>query len=725
MPLVQRSENVCRATILALLLATLPMAANAVIDEIMITSERRAASLQDTAISITALTGDDLVQNSIETTEQLAGLTPALQIQRDVIGKVVIRGIGTENFTIAGDPGVALSVDGAYISRSNVAIFDMFDMERVEVLRGPQGTLYGRNATGGAINFITNKPTDELDANVLVDVGEYSKIRVEAGIGGPIIEGKLNGRIAGLFHERDGYTDNIFPDVGRGLDELDSKELNAFRGHLDWFAADNVKVELSADIYNDDSNPVPYKYTDDPVVFFGGVPFPNPEGPDLRTVSQGFEFDVPDTSIVLSTAGRWDQHGARAAVTWDLDNGMTLKSITSYRNFEFEWLNDGDGLPAYLVNYYQIDDSDLITQELQLASADEGQLRWIAGAYYLDEDSKTDTGIPIPGFVGVFFNGEAETSAWALFGEVSWYFRDDLRLVVGGRFSQEDKDVMYVENRFGGLTTVNDSDDWSSFTPKIGLDYFHSDDLMFYASITRGFKSGGFNLLAVQPSYDEEEVTSLEIGTKSQWSDNRVQFNASAFYYDYEDLQVGKVVTLSATIQNAAEATIYGAEAEVKAQITDSFSIDAGLSLLSTEYDEFLTEDVGLPGAPEVNLKGNELPRAPGHTAHLSALWSFPLSNGGAVELWGNTQIIDRQYFTQFNRVNVRQTSYELYNAKITYVSPDQRWRVTAYADNLSDEEYFTNALESGVPTAGVDPVVPQFFVGAPSSIGVKVGYRY
>lgn len=726
MPSLPKTRNLTRLTTLALVFAYLPLTANAIIEEIIITSERRAASLQDTAISITALTGEELARNSIETSEQLTGFTPGLQIQRDVIGKVVIRGIGTENFTVAGDPGVAVSLDGAYISRSSVAIFDLFDMERVEVLRGPQGTLYGRNATGGAINFITNKPTDELDVNLQLDLGDYEKVRVEAGVGGPIVDGVLNGRIAGLVHQRDGYTDNIFPDVGRGLDELDTKDLAAIRGQLDWHITDNLRVELSADTYNDDSNPVPYKYTDDPVVFFGGIPFPNPEAPDLRTVSQGFEFDVPGTSIMLDSAGTWDQHGARATVTWDMNNGMSLKSITSYRNFEFEWLNDGDGLAAYLVNYYQIDDTDLLTQELQLTSPDEGPLRWIAGAYFLDEDSRAEMGIPVPGFLGVFFNGTADTEAYALFGEVSWYFREDLRLVVGGRFSDEDKDVAYVENRFGGITTVDQSDDWNSFTPKIGVDYFLSDDLMIYGSATWGFKSGGFNLLAVQPSYDEEEVTSYEIGAKSQWAGGRVQLNTSAFLYDYTDLQVGKVVMLSATIQNAAEATIYGAEAELKAQFTDEFSIDAGLSLLETEYDEFVTEDPGiLMGNRERDLAGNELPRAPGYSGYFSALYAIPLPGGAKIELWGNVQFTDDQFFTQFNRSNVMQESYELFNAKISYISPNERWAITGYVDNLTDEDYFTNALESGVPTPGVDPVVPQFFVGAPSTYGVKVRYHY
>jgi iron complex outermembrane receptor protein len=712
--------------------------AQTVLEEIIVTAERREASLQETAISISAFTSEDLVRNGIETSEQLTGFTPGLQIQRDVIGKVVIRGIGTENFTIAGDPGVAIFSDGAYLARSSVAIFDMYDLERVEVLRGPQGTLYGRNATGGAINFISKKPTEDFEATVSADVGDYSKVRLEGAVSGTLVEDTLTGRLSGLYHNRDGYTDNIFPDVGRGLDELDDKDLWSLRGQLSWQASDSVTVDLRGDVYNDDSNPVPYKYVDDPLIYFGamgmpgtGIPFPNPLANDLRTVSQGYEFDVPGTNITIGSAGTWDQWGLLGTVNWELANGMTLKSITSYRDIEFEWLNDGDGIEAYLVNYFQIDDSEQFTQEFQLISDDEGPLTWTAGVYFLDEDADSFMGIPVVPLVGIFdpaavlIEGESETTAYAVFGEATWAFREDLRLNLGLRYSYEEKEVFYVNNRFGFVNVVDDDDDWNSVTPKIGLDWFWTEDVMFYAGITKGFKSGGFNLLAVQPSYDEEEVWSYEIGTKGRYLDGRLQLNASAFYYDYDDLQVGKVVQLNATIENAAAATIYGAEVELRALLTENFEIDWGLSLLDTEYDEFETEDKGQLGAPSVSLEGNELPRAPNVTSSLSALYNWELGGRGNIEIWGNWQYTDDQFFTPFNRANFEQESYSVLNASLTYRTADGRWAVSVYGDNLGDEDYFTNALESGVPTAGVDPLVPQFFVGAPRTWGVRVKFNY
>jgi iron complex outermembrane receptor protein len=700
------------------------------LEEITVTAERREASLQDTAIAITAFSGEELLRSGIETSEQLSGFTPGLNIQRDVIGKVVIRGIGTENFTIAGDPGVAIAYDGGYIARSSVAIFDLFDLERVEVLRGPQGTLYGRNATGGAINFISRKPTDEFELSFLGDVGDYGKTRFEGAISGPIAEDRLLGRLSAMIHERDGYTDNVFPNVGRGLDELDTKDLWAARGQLRWLASDRVTVDIKADVYRDDSNPIPYKYVADPLIYFGGVPFPNPLADQLRTVSQGFELDIPGFDLTVPDEGTWDQTGLQATVDWELSPGLALRSITAYREIEFDWLNDGDGIEAYLVNYFQSDESEQLTQEFQLVSDGDGRFNWVAGLFFLTEDAESFIGIPLPlGAdlpLAILINGESETTAYAAFGEASYYLTDRLRLTLGARFSREEKEVDYFDDRssLGGPAAGFTGDEsWSAFTPKLGLDYFVNDDVMLYGSLTNGFKSGGFNLLAIQPSYDEEEVWSFETGIKSRFADGRVQLNAAAFYYAYDDLQVGKIVNLNAVIENAAEATIYGAEVELRALVTDEFQVDASLSLLETEYDEFVTEDKDLPGAPEVSLAGNELPRAPGVTGSLSGLYTIPLGNGGAIELWGNWQYTGSQFFTPFNRASFEQDGYDLLNARVTYVTPSGRWQFSLYGENLGDEEYFTNALESGVPTPGVDRVVPQFFVGAPRMWGFRFRY--
>ena len=703
------------------------------LEEIVVTAERRAVSLQDTAIAITAFTGEQLAVSGIETSEQLTGFTPGLNVQRDVIGKVVIRGIGAENFTVAGDPGVAISIDGAYLSRSNVAIFDLYDMARVEVLRGPQGTLYGRNATGGAINFISRKPSDEFDGYVSADLGNYGKIRVEGAVNSPIGD-QLNARVAGLFHERDGYSDNVFPGIGsRGLDELDDKDLWSLRGQLEWQPDAGFSALLSVDTWQDDSIASPYKYTQDPLIYFGGSPFPNPLSEDLFTVSQGYELETPGyPDWTAPSAGEAKRTGANLTLAWDITPTLTLKSITAYQEMKFEWLNDGDGIEAYLVNYWQDDSSDLFTQEFQLLSDPGGRLSWIAGVYLLNEDSDSRIGIPLPlGAnlpLAVLIEGTSETEAYAIFGEAGYALSERLKINAGVRYSYEEKSANYADDRTSlgapAVGVVDGEDDWSAVTPKFGVDYFVNDDVMLYGTVTWGFKSGGFNMLAVQPSYDEEDVLSYEVGLKSRFNQGRVQLNAAAFYYEYEDLQVGKVVALNAVIENAAQATVYGAELELDTLLSERLRLSAAVSLLDTEYDSFITEDKDLPGGPQVSLKGNELPRAPGFTSSLSAQYTLPLSGGSELMAWLNWQHTDSQFFTPFNRPNFEQSSYDVLNARLSYRLNDN-WEVSVYGQNLTDEEYFTNALESGVPTAGVDRVVPQFFVGAPRTYGVRFKYYF
>jgi iron complex outermembrane receptor protein len=688
------------------------IASAAAVQEIIITAQKREESLEKTPISVAAFSAEDLAQRGLLDSERLSSFTPNLAIQRDVIGKVVIRGVGAENFTIAGDPGVAINFDGAYISRSSVAIFDLFDVERVEVLRGPQGTLYGRNATGGVINFISRKPTTEFTAEASADAGNYSKARFEAAISGPITD-KLRYRLAGMYYD----------------------------------ATDNLTIDFKADIYRDDSTPPPYKYTVDPVVYFGGVPFPNPIGSKFHTVSQGFEFDVSGNNRSISRASRWDQTGFLGIVNWKLPADLTFRSLTSYRDMKFDWLNDGDGLPDFLVTYFQGDKSHLLTQEFQILSDTSGPITWQGGLYYLHEDSNSSIGIPIPAFAtSILFDGNARTDAYAVFGQGTWRFLEKWRLNVGLRYSYEKKSTNYLEQRFGTDTRVIDSNHWNAFTPKFGIDYFLSDETLLYASATKGFKSGGFNLLAVQPSYNQETVWSYEVGSKTRLFDGRLQLNGDFFYMDYDNLQVGKVVNLSATIQNAAKARMFGVELEAQANITDNLRVNTGVAWLDTEYRSFDTEDPGYqfgadpnnpaddPAPPScgtlvdpktINLSGCQLPRSPHYKGFVEAIYTLPVGSWGSVDVGGSWQFTAKQFFTQFNRPDVAQNAYSLFNARVTWRPANDRWSISGYVENASDKNYFTNSLESGVPTPHVDKVVPQYVVGAPFVWGFKGTYRF
>ena len=697
---------------------------------IVVTAERREATLQDIPISVSALSGASLEEASVFDTEFLSYQVPGLVIQRDVVGKAVIRGIGTENFTVGGDPGVATYVDGAYIARSSVGIFDFFDIERVEVLRGPQATLYGRNATGGVINVISRSPTDEFESHLNLTAGHYNTQRIDAAISGPLGDG-VRARLAGLHSSRDGFTQNIFPNIGQGLDELDTKDLWALRGRLDIDLGADTTLELIGDLYRDDSNPPAFWYTDDSLPWQG----PNSEFPrDLRTISQGYETQTPGfTNLQVGQANRQDQTGLTGRLSWNFDN-FTLTSTTVFRDTEFDWINDGDGLSDYLVVYYQRDESEQFTQDIQLTSNSAGAFEWIAGAFYLTEDSIGDYAIPLgPAFgsATILYDGTNETNAYGLFFE-GRYSIGDLAVTFGARYSDEEKDATldYVISS-ATLAQFEESASFDALTPRLVVEYAASDEVMLYGSATQGFKSGGFSLLD-NPlnSFDQEDVWAYEIGAKSRLLDNRVELNAAAFYYDYSDQQLSQVTNLATQTTNAGSSTIQGLEAEFKALLSGNFQIDGNLAYLDAEFDEFCTIDtrdttrpidmITCNGAP--NLAGNSLPRAPELQSNLSATYSNTLESGLEGFIRAEWQYTGDQFFSVFNRPNIAQDSFSVLNASAGISKADGSWSVRIWARNLADEEYFSNLFESGVLDT---VVVPQGFVAPPRTLGVTLSFAY
>lgn len=710
------------------------------LDEITVTAERRESTLQDTPIAISAVTGENLERSSIFDTEALSYSVPGLNVQRDVVGKAVIRGVGTENFTVGGDPGVAVYNDGAYMARTSTAIFDFFDVDRIEVLRGPQGTLYGRNAVGGVINVISNAPSDEFEARGNFTYGNYDAIRLEGAVSGPITD-KVRARIAGLFSKRDGFTENIFPGLeSRGLDELDTKDLWALRGRVDVDFTENLTLELIGDVYRDDSNPPAFWYTD------ATLPWQSPTSVyprGLRTVSQGYELTTPGvTDLAVGQANRQDQTGLTARVKWDAD-GFTVTSTTAYRDIEFDWINDGDGLSDFLVVYFQRDLSEQFTQDLQIASNGDGPFQWIVGGFFLTEDAEGVYAIPLGPAFGDFtivYDGTNKTDAYGVFVEGKYSF-GDFSLTAGARYSDETKnatlDFAFASAAAPGplansvVASFDQEASFNAFTPRFVLDWRATDETLLYASVTRGFKSGGFSLLD-NPlnSFNEEFIWSYEIGTKSRFFDDRLEFNTSAFYYDYTDQQLSQVTNLATQTTNAGSSTVWGVEAEFKALVTDNLQFDGNFAYLDTEFDLFCTNDtrdltrpidtVNCPGTP--NLAGNELPRAPNIQSNLGVLYTKDFSNNltsfGRFE-W---QYTGDQFFSVFNRPNIAQDGFSVFNASLGFGDQDDRWNVRFWARNLFDEEYFSNLFESGVLN---NVVVPQGFVAPPRTYGVTLGFRY
>lgn len=710
--------------------------------DIVVTAQRRSESLQDVPISITALSGETLAKAGIQDTESLATLTPGLLVQRSVVGKISIRGVGNENYTISGDPGVAVHSDGVYVARAAAGLFDLFDIERVEVLRGPQGTLYGRNATGGVINVIPNRPTDKFEARIGGEYGNYNAFRLDGMVNVPLGEG-LGLRIAALRNSRDGFTVNANSGArSRGLGQLDSKNVWAVRGQLGYDGPSPFSARLSIEYLNDNSNLPAYKYLNRPTAlptadFGGGANAFLPA--NLRVVNQGFELAIPGTTRGVGTDADVfgsTQFGAALHLGYDFGNA-NLTSITGYRRTKFNWLNDGDGSDVFYVNYIQQDDTEQFSQEVQLTGGSK-QLEWLLGGYYFRETGSSFIALPftfganLPFYIRI--DGTAKTDALAGFGELRWMPTDRLKVTVGARYSHEKRNAAYrYEINFGPPVTVvnqNLNATFNAFTPRLVVNYEATDDLNVYASATRGFKSGGFNLLAIQPGFAPEKVWTYEAGIKSQFADRRITLNANVFYAKYSDIQVGQIVNLSSVLTNAAKATLKGFEVEMSARPTDAFDLGATVAYLDARYDNFCTGDPTRPTAPvsvgctaanPIQLGGNRFPRAPEWTLTGTAAYTIPVAEGG-LTLRGDIRYQSKTFFTQFNRPLISQDGYTLVNARLTWTSGNGRYSFGGFVNNLFDKVYFSEVLESG---AFNPQLVAQAYVGAPRTLGINGSVRF
>lgn len=743
--------TMCSASVAALISAT-PAWAQSAQDtettaatngsEIVVTAQRRSESLQQVPISITAVTGDTLRKAGIQDTEQLVTLTPGLLVQRSVVGKISIRGVGNENYTIAGDPGVAVHSDGVYVARAAAGLFDLFDVERVEVLRGPQGTLYGRNATGGVINVIPNAPSDKLEARVAGEYGNYDALRIDGMVNVPLSDG-VAVRVAALRTVRDGFTRNTNASArARGFGDLDNKNVWAVRGQLAYDGDSPFKARISVEYLHDNSNLPAYKYLNRPNAlptsdFGGGANAFTPEF--LRTVNQGFELNIPgftrgvgtDQDVFKST-----QLGTALHMSYDFGS-VTASSITGYRKTKFNWLNDGDGADIFFVNYIQQDDSEQFSQELQLSGGGD-TLEWLLGGYYFNETGSSFIALPftfganLPFYIAI--DGSAKTNALAGFGELRWKPTDALTVTVGARYSHEKRQTKYrYEINFGPPAIIVNQDlsaKFSAFTPRLVVNYEAASDINVYASATRGFKSGGFNLLAIQPGFRPEKVWTYEGGIKTQFADRRITLNANIFYSKYDDIQVGQIINLSSVLTNAAKATLKGAEIEFSARPSDAFELGATLAYLDAKYDNFCTGDPTKPTAPisagctaanPIQLGGNRFPRAPELTLTGTAAYTIPVGTGG-VTLRSDVRYQSKTYFTQFNRPEISQDGYVVVNGRLTYTAEGGRYSFGGFVNNVFNKTYFTEVLESG---AFNPQLVAQAYVAPPRTYGVTASFNF
>ena len=695
---------------------------SALLEEVVVTAQRRAESVQDVPIAINAFSEEQLKAVGIDSTLDIQLKVPGLHLEPLAgHGFAYVRGVGTDTLTPGLEPTTAVHIDGVYLPRLTSIISDFYDTERVEVIKGPQGTLFGRNATGGVIHFLSRKPENELGGYIDVGGGNEGTVRVEGALNAPISE-RAALRIAGLFHDNNGYTDNSY--TGKGEDTTDVK---SFRTQLLFRVTDDVSIRLFGDYTDDQSSRgtashVSPPLTDNPyVAFSGGTVLP----------------DIRDTYRDVTANNETEAWGIGAEVTWNLGN-VEIKSLTSYREDENRYQVDFDLTEINAGGFNDpITKSEFFQQEFQMTSTGDGPLNWVIGAFLFDDEALHDYPFPFsfgqfavgPTVGGtydtVFIHGfsNLDTFAWALFGQASYRLNDHLRAHVGIRYSDEEKEIdfesysfvpispaltgpEYVANRptpsGTPAVTYQGKTDSDSVTPRFGIDFIVNENVMFYFGATRGFKSGGFNTVLFGPvpeAVKPETIWSFEGGFKSTLADGKLRLNASAFYYDYEDIHQNVDLADNAqgyaNVRNAGDAEVFGIEADMVFALTDRFVIDGMFSYLDTELKDLMAPDLNVPQNPSIDQTGNPLPRAPEFTIGFGAAYTMPIQPG-EVTLRGDYYYMDdERYWSVFKDPLNSGDSYSRVNARLQFDHNSGKWSIAAYARNMFDEDAESNGFRS------------------------------
>ncbi|MDT9600538.1 TonB-dependent receptor [Sphingosinicella rhizophila] len=697
------------------------------LEEIVVTAQKRSENLQNVPISITALTGESLENIQATSLQALQGSIPNTQINSNAntsqTAVFSIRGIGVvEADPFAGNT-VTVVVDGVPSYFSYGALLDLFDVDRVEVLRGPQGTLFGANSTGGVINVVTAQPTGEFGGKVQAVYGNYNRLDLKAAVDFPVSD-VLAGKVAALHTSRDGFYRSIV-----NGERVGGRNVTALRGYL--------KLEPSADFDATLIGEYARSRNGTPVVVNGAVPgevgyvptgtiFPGVLLPMYPSACPSVNERCQAAEEYLyggTVADKSNMDNYRATLTMNIRNTAVgdIASVTGYRDFKVYEHTDHDSLPLSFINTLRQTQGWQLSQELRTAFSVSDRLNLLVGGFYMkthyDHYMNLTLDFAAPGLRQF---GTQDQDNWSIsaFAQGYWNITDSLRLQAGIRYTHErTKMVAQVDNFlnpsgpafllvnrpgpagdiFVGGFGANGSESWDNLGWKIGIDYQANRDLLFYGYYARGFKSGGFMGRIGIPQdlgpYDPETVDTFEAGIKADWLNRRVRTNLSAFYTKYRDMQVAQPYLLQtpdgivqgSTIMNAASATIKGFEAEVVAIPVEGLTINGSAAYLDATYDEFLFGDVVLG---QRDLSGFRLQNSPKWSASLGATYEFAVANG-TMSAHAQYNYVGQKYLLSV--VNSPRSSIQpmnLVNARLDWTPASARWSIGAWANNLFDKRY-------------------------------------
>lgn len=759
------------------------------LEVIEVTAQKRAENVQDVPIAVTAFSASSLEDRNISAVQGLSNLTPNVSLDAgspfsgsSSVLTAFVRGVGQDDFAFNLDPGVGIYVDGIYLARTVGANSDLLDVERIEVLRGPQGTLFGRNSIGGAISIVTRQPGEEFGGKVELVAGRFDRMDLRGSVDLPLSD---NLRSSHTFSssKRDGYLNRIpFP----GQENFANDPIDAFprsgfetsnteggedawtiRSKFVWDINQRTTATLVADYQDVDQEGMSTTLLEVlanngapsyPGELFGSVynlciNVPNnllpsgiggniqamcgprgtigtsignanvdadPNNDRLTYSDQFITGDIDKSYATGPSFSNLENWGVAATVDFDWLENMSIKSITSYRELDWAAGMDTDGSPIVIIEPGFQMNQEQFSQEIQFTgTAFDDQLNYVYGVYYFEESGDLHDFVPFgQGLLQVDGFNKFDTSAWAVFTHLNYALSDTLSLTLGARYTEESKEfegfqrdpnaflyklvmgkqldeITEADRVALGFPDANDplrfyppgtnKKDFENFSPRIGLEYTPVENVMFYASYSQGYKTGGWTtrLSAPEhaaPDFDEEKADSYEVGMKSELFDNHLRLNVAAFYTEYDGIQLTQTNGISPTTKNAGEARIHGGEVEFQALVGEGFMVTGGIGYI---HDEYTRKDPGVTA-------GDALPKTPRWKANISPQYTINLNNGGRVIALVDYTYTSEQFNNTENTQQLLRDQVNMINASIIYENPTDRWTLTLGGTNLTDERYLT-----------------------------------
>jgi outer membrane receptor protein involved in Fe transport len=733
------SNSVKKPLVLAIAMALPGVAFSQVLEEVVVTAQKRAQSLQDVPIAVSAMSGDWMKQNNVADLEDVAALVPNLSLSGTPgINTVRIRGLGTGGGNAAFEQSVGMYVDGIYAGRGYQFSLPYMDVERIEVLKGPQGVLFGKNSIAGAISITSARPSSEFEGEIgLSYEAENDGYSAEAVINGELMPG-LSGRLAASYIEEGGWIDNTLLNE----DDHPEVEMGGYRASLLWEASDTVEVYLKYDHgeYEKTGSEMGIRH-----IAPGSV---NPFLPGNPTWLSLYQAADPDVGLIgdhLQSAGvsltdepdgyfkDVDSDALTSQIDWSLGE-HTLTWLSGYSTYEVDTFSDQSFSPLTIINQHGEEEFDQITTELRLTSPVGEQFEYIVGLFYMDRSLEylpryTDLNVsavfgPAP-TATLLKQYEEDTTAISAFGQLTWNINDTFRTSLGLRYSHEEKEADARQDFYelgtndslnpvgtavlGALfgATIHSYDESrteENIDPSLNVQWDVNDDLMMYAAATKATKAGGYNAsdASGDPNrieYNEEEATGFEIGMKAEFLDNRLRVNGAMFRTEFTDLQVSVLdgATNSFLIDNAAEATSQGVELDATYLLNEAVTIGGSLAYLDSTFDEFpgapcatsiyrQDDCVGAGPASSRDAGGEPMIHSPEWSGNLYVDYYTDLTENTVLGIRVDALFVDDFVYNLTYADPLTQDSYVKWNARLSLASADDRWELALVGKNLTDE---------------------------------------